>query len=365
MVEDSNTTKKRILEIINRKGPSLPVHIAKEISMPPLFVSAYLSQLAGEGSLKISRMKVGNSPLYFLKGQEKLLGNFIQYLAPKEREAQQLLEQQKIISDEEQEPAIRVALRSLKDFATPFEKNNKIYWKYIGVQENFNQEKLPENQIESEQKQELKSEEEEEEEELTPKNNQDSMLKIKQQAENQIESEQKQELKSEEVSTPQNNQEKNIQDNLPERRLQDIQKKQEPEKQIKKSEDTNKSEKEPKKEKQLKPVLKQNKKQEKSEFVQKVLCYLKNKNIEIIQEIDIKKKEYTAIIKTNSDLGKISFYLYAKDKKKISTDDLIGVIKKAQEKKLIGIFLCSGEMSKKTKEYLNDNEDLIKVKSLK
>jgi len=123
--------KEQIKRTLESRGPSLPVHIAKAISMSSLFASAFLSELSSEGIVKISHMKVGGSPLYFLPGQEDKLVNFIKFISPKEREAFELLRSKSILEDEKQHPAIRVALRALKDFALAFKKGDKLFWRYF------------------------------------------------------------------------------------------------------------------------------------------------------------------------------------------------------------------------------------------
>ena len=131
--EDHLQVKERIILFIGMRGPSLPVHIAKEINNSILFTSAFLSELISEKRLKISKLNVGNSSLYFIPGQESLLEGFSQHLKGKEKEAFELLKQRKILKDSEQHPAIRVAIREIKDFAIPFKKDEQIYWKYFSV----------------------------------------------------------------------------------------------------------------------------------------------------------------------------------------------------------------------------------------
>lgn len=131
--EDHLQVKERIISFIERRGPSLPVHIAKEINNSILFTSAFLSELISEKRLKISKLNVGNSSLYFLPGQESLLEKFSPHLKSKEKEAFELLQREKILRDSEQHPAIRVALREIKDFAIPFKKDEQVYWKYFSV----------------------------------------------------------------------------------------------------------------------------------------------------------------------------------------------------------------------------------------
>jgi len=133
--QDTSGIKEKILSTLRKRGPSLPVHIAREIEMSALFASAFLSELFSEKEIKISNMKVGNSPLYFLPGQEPMLERFSQHLKSKEKDAFILLKQKRFLKDDEQEPAIRVALRAIKDFAIPFKKDEQIIWRYLTIPE--------------------------------------------------------------------------------------------------------------------------------------------------------------------------------------------------------------------------------------
>lgn len=139
-VQGVNETKNRILSIIKTQGPSYPAKLAREMNLAPLFVSAFMSELVNEQKLKMSSMKVGGSPVYISPGQEPLLENFIGYLGSKEREAVSALRNNQILEDQEQDPAIRVALQSAKDFAIPFalskEGQSIKYWRYFTISEN-------------------------------------------------------------------------------------------------------------------------------------------------------------------------------------------------------------------------------------
>lgn len=135
MVQDTSKIKERIISIFKERGPSLPIHIARETKLSMLFASAFLSELLAEKKIKTSNMRVGSSPLYFISGQESMLEKFSNFLKSKEKEAFLLLKEKKFLKDSEQEPAIRVAIRELKDFAIPFKKNEEIYWKYLNISE--------------------------------------------------------------------------------------------------------------------------------------------------------------------------------------------------------------------------------------
>lgn len=128
---DAMQIKEKIISLVKLNGPSLPVFIARGTGLSILFASAFLSELFGDKELKMSDLRVGNSPLYFLPGQEPMLENFSQYLKNKEKEAFLLLKEKKFLKDVELEPAIRVALRQIKDFAMPFHRDNEIFWRYF------------------------------------------------------------------------------------------------------------------------------------------------------------------------------------------------------------------------------------------
>ncbi len=134
--QDTSEIKEKILYILKIKGPSLPAHIARETGLSILFASAFLSELVSENKVKISHMKIGSSPIYYIPGQEIRLENFAHHLNNKEKEAFLLLKEKKFLKDSEQHPAIRVALREIKDFAVPFKKDENIFWRYFSVPEN-------------------------------------------------------------------------------------------------------------------------------------------------------------------------------------------------------------------------------------
>lgn len=127
---DIQEKKKKIITFLESNGPSLPVQVARAIQMDPVFASAILSELLGTKEIKTSHMKIGASPLYLLQNQEEKLEQKTEHLKSIEREAQEKLKSQKVIYDEDEEPATRVALRNIKDFAIPFKFQDKITWRY-------------------------------------------------------------------------------------------------------------------------------------------------------------------------------------------------------------------------------------------
>ncbi len=136
MVQDTSQIKEKIIFVFKKRGPSLPVHIAGETGLSMLFASAFLSELLSEKKIKLSFMKVGSSPIYLIQGQEPMLERFSQHLKSKEKEAFELLKRKKFLKDDEQVPAIRIALREIRDFAMAFKKDEEIFWRYFTIPEN-------------------------------------------------------------------------------------------------------------------------------------------------------------------------------------------------------------------------------------
>src|SRR3990172_6978231 len=139
--------KENIVSILRRRGPSLPVHIAKETGLSILFAGAFLSELVADKKIKFTDMKVGSSPVYFLNEHTPMLERFSQHLNSREKDAFNLLRERKFLRDSEQTPVIRVALRAIKDFAIPFIKGGQTFWRYYTASESeFNLDIKPEIQ---------------------------------------------------------------------------------------------------------------------------------------------------------------------------------------------------------------------------
>ena len=139
-LEEVSRKKEVILSSIKMRGPSLPVQVARVLEVEPLFASAFLSELKDEQKIKVSNLRVGSSPLYFIDGHEGMLENFVLHLNQREREAFELLKKSGFLEDEKQNPVIRVALRAIKDFAIPLRVRvngeSKLFWKYFGLTDN-------------------------------------------------------------------------------------------------------------------------------------------------------------------------------------------------------------------------------------
>jgi len=140
MERDVKDIKEEIKNYIKEKGPSLPSEIAKMIGKELLITNAILSEMVDEKILKVSNMKIGSSPLYFLEGQEPMLENYVEYLSEIEKETIKLLKENKILDNSQLIPSVKLALTQLQDFAIPLKikisGEEKIIWKYFLVKDN-------------------------------------------------------------------------------------------------------------------------------------------------------------------------------------------------------------------------------------
>ncbi|MBM3233124.1 hypothetical protein FJZ18_03100 [Candidatus Pacearchaeota archaeon] len=301
-----------IVSTLENKGPSLPVHIARSVNLSTLFASAFLSELYGEKRILMSHLKVGSSSLYYLPGQEGQLENFIQYLNPKEKEAFSLLKKEKILKDELQEPAIRVALRQIKDFAHPINTaingETYVFWKYFLLSDQET-DKMIEQLVFP--RKELNSPP------LLPTQN-------------------KENDSNEDVQT--------------------------------------KKEKVPRKPRAIIPTKivsiqlpfsSQSIEQPVySPFAQIVKDHLQKKDITLHQIISDNKKEVLAKISIKTPYGLQAFYLIAKDKKRIKEEELIEALQKAHSEKLPAFIIAPGDVEKKAHPLLQEWGALLKFERL-
>lgn len=286
-------TKDRMMQYIKMKGPSLPVNIAREVSVSPLFASAFLSELYREQKLFMSHLKVGSTSLYLLPGQEMQLENFIEHLNVREREAFHFIKKNKIAEESLLTPVLRVAIRNIQDFATPIQIKDKTFWKYSFISDQEALALIEPQQIETVKKQEVL--------EKIP----EAQITIEKQVEKPTELENV-------LITPEKN-------------------------------------------KKIKPQ-----KIIESDFTKRLKEYLSSQGIEILQVIEEKKKEFQAKIRTEEKFGKQEYYLIAKDKKKIREEDLTLVLHKAQQDRLLALFMAPADLDIKAQSMLKEYRNLVK-----
>ncbi len=126
--------KEDIIALMRQRGPIIPLHVAKLLGTNTLIASAHLSELRSKDAIKISHVKLGGTPLYYLAGQESRLQDYADKLHEKERRAYELLKNEKVLSDTSQSAVVRFALRQIKDFAKPVEvkvgERRTLFWRW-------------------------------------------------------------------------------------------------------------------------------------------------------------------------------------------------------------------------------------------
>ncbi len=121
----------KVLAFVKSRGPVIPMQVAKDLGKDTFYAGAILSELLNSKIIKISSAKIGGTPVYYFPGQEEKLSALYNGLPQKEKEAFNLLKEKKMIADRELEPAHRVAMRMIKDFAIPFyDSNQTIMWRW-------------------------------------------------------------------------------------------------------------------------------------------------------------------------------------------------------------------------------------------
>ena len=327
--ENLNIQKDRIMQFLEIRGPSLPVHIANHIKISLLIASAFLADLLSEKQIKISNLRVGNSPVYFLRGQEFQLDRFANFLSGKEKETFYLLRENQVLQDDKVPPAVRVALRNIKDFAFPFEYNGNLYWRYIKTNEQQAIELIESGKA------------------IAPQIVIQKVPIIKKEVQSleldKPETEIKEIEKIKEIEP--------IFELKKEKREEKIEEKQEeveekPFIEIKKVRRITK--------------LRAKKIKEKPQFVLNVLKLMEENKISVLENEKFKKKDYSAVVSIE---GK-SHLCIAKEKKAITEKDLASAMKLGQKVKLPLVFITLGEPNKKALDLLEYYKEMILFKKL-
>lgn len=325
----ADDNREKLLQTIKIKGPVIPSQVKDVIKKDIMMASAMLSELASKNMLKISSLKIGGSPLYYVPGQESRLQNFANKLKEKDRRTYDLLKEKKVLRDKELDPLTRVSLRNIKDFAKPLEvsfgEEKEIFWKwYLTHDDDINgrikdivgmKKEAPKPEVEEEEKE--KAEKVEKAEEIKPE-------------------------KPEVVET--------AKEELIERKEELIEKSLE-------------AQKIPQAPKPVKP--KRFVEVPKIDFIKKVNNYFKRKNIEVLgQEIVRKNADLDFIIMLPTAVGPVKYYCKAKSKKRPGDADLASALVQGQQEKLPVLFLTPGDLTKRAKEMLNKEFKSITIKKI-
>ncbi len=295
MIKDLDK-RESLLNIVKLRGPVLPADVHKQMGTDLMFAAAMLAELVSNRNVRITNVKMGGSPFYYLDGQEFKLQDLMKHLNSKDREVAERLKKEKIIRDNDCSSLERFSLRQIKDYAYPIKVNNnnqvEIFWRwYLFSEEDAKREIV---------------------EILTPRV--EEPIREIQQVEEKI-AEVKLETSKLKIETP------------------------------KVKEEIKEEKKEPKK--RVKKIAKKD-----LGFEDRVLDFFNKSGIEIVEEKMIKKdKEMNYVARVNSGIGKLDYFVKVKNKDKISESDLSLALNEAG--KLPCLFVSNGELSKGAEENLN------------
>jgi len=369
----------QILLFIKANGPVVPTKIAKTIKSEILIASAHLSDLATQGKVKVSYLKIGGSPLYYLSGQEDQLLNFAQgNTNPKDYAVLETLKDRKVLRESDLDLLSKVALRELKDFAIPLHVRTKdsaeLFWKYyLTSSEQTNEligKILVQEETEIETREEIKEERvvREEESIIEPpvedlKNEEIIPSTVEEPIEESIISSIPNEVFEEKVIEKPEIKEKTIFKEVEKQKVSSKKKEEKTEKTEKSLKEDKPKEDKPKEDKQetleKKPLFKKIKEtlvkssSVEDVFLMKIEDYCKEMDIRIEQKDIIRKnKEIDLIISIPSVVGRVSFFCKAKSKNRCDEKDLSSAYMESQIKKLPLLFLYTSEFTKKSQEML-------------
>ncbi|MBU1622943.1 MAG: hypothetical protein KJ597_05200 [Nanoarchaeota archaeon] len=362
------TAQDQILNFLRAAGPVLPAKVAKNINESILIASAHLADLVSQGKVKLTNLKVGGSPLYYLAGQEEQLHQFAAgNMNQKDYHVLEKLKTVLVLRENNLDTLSKVALRSLKDFAFPLhvtiQGKRELFWKWYLLSEqdtnNYIGQILTGSDItvpsqpeviisEPTVKIEPKVVEEELTIEETPEVKTVAPIEVKEQPQEKIK-----EPKKEKIIEEPESEEEPEEDELAELLLKDGKKRAE-QKQKEISQQTTLKEK--------KPFLKKvkdrlaSKKKANDKFLPIVEEFFNSLSINVEEtELIRKNSEIEFLVRITSVVGETTYFCKARKKKRCDEKDISAAYMQAQIKKLPLLFLYTEELTKKAQEMLESD----------
>ncbi|MBN2142037.1 hypothetical protein JW711_01785 [Candidatus Woesearchaeota archaeon] len=333
--------KDYVLRLVQMKGPVIPMSLKKDLQTDSLLISAVLGQLVDEGKLRVTKVKIGGSPNYYVPGSEERLVPLMKYLNEKDRRTAEILQEKKVLKDTDQDPLVRVCLRNIPDYAKPLEVNVKgekqVYWKWFLV---------PAKEAEEEILKSLKPLE-------APKpapapkaasTPQDTPVKKAVAMEKRVQAPPNQIVKSSQAAVDK------PKETLTRESQKKIIAKPETQTHLTHTPDDAKS--------------KEQLDSEKDSFFQDVRRYLEKSGIAIKDYKKHRKTEIDLFVFVPTQIGSQEYYCKAKSKKKINDGDLSSAYIQGQNTKLPIIFLTPGELTKKAEGMLKSEFKGMTVKRI-
>ena len=113
-------SEEAILSLLKQRGPLTEGELAKAFGMETLFIGAYLSTLASQGKLSVSRESYRGSKLYYLPGQERAIAERLtQQLEGEEARLIKRLQAEVLLEDDQLDARDRILLRRHPDIVIP------------------------------------------------------------------------------------------------------------------------------------------------------------------------------------------------------------------------------------------------------
>ncbi|MBI4147700.1 hypothetical protein HY490_00240 [Candidatus Woesearchaeota archaeon] len=299
---------------LSQMNPVQPQSVAKALNTNSILASAMLSELAEKGTLVVSFLKVGSSPLYYLPNHPEHLLNYVQCLNEKDRQTLERLQQEIVLRDNSLEPLVRVSLRNMKDYAkqltVKYAETQEVFWKYF----------LSEDQI---AEQIIKKILEPEQAPQKPPADTPSSKDIPKENPKEI-------SKAAPKATPN---------------------------------ELNKSSERIQEHNEWQESMSEAKPTRSDAFSKIIAAYLTKKGVTILNETAVKRNaENDYLITIPTPVGKVHYYCKATNKKRVSDADISKAYVEGQLRKLPILYLHTGEFTPKAKQLLADLKGVTATK---
>jgi hypothetical protein len=323
----------KIIKFLETDGPTLPTRVAKHIGTDIIIASAHLSNLVKRTKIKLTKLKVGSSPLYYLAGQEEgLLEYAKENLDPQDYKVLLKIKEEQVLREKKLDLISKTALRKLSDFVVPIQVSingvPELFWRWYALTKEETSKRVAE---------------------IIEIDNPKPVQDVK-----PIVEEKKPEIKKEIVS------EKAKEETKIE--LESVKEKIEPTLKV-----------EPKQEKltkeegtvldNIKEIVENNKI---DKFIQKIAEFFQELKIKVEKvEIIRKNSEVDFIIYVPTGVGNIKCYCKAKNKAKCNDKDIASAYMEAKIQKLPLLFIYSKEMAKNIEKFSDSDEfDNLLIKKI-
>lgn len=316
-------TTDEVLNAAQVRGPALPLELKKVIGKgDSITIGAAISQLLKQGRIKVTDVKKGGSPFYYVSGQEPKLELVAGNLNEKDKQTYDILKEKKVLRDKTQEPITRVGLRQIKDYSRLFtvtvNSEKEIFWRYYLVSEQEAIQILKERFAPKTETVKVPEKTEEKSSEAT---------KDASQPKQETESSQKKELQKSEKQTTQK----------PKSRPQNSDRRTPAAEEQKSLDDS------------YETLLQETE----DEFLDQINNFFKENQISVHKADMIRKgSEYEFIISMQTPMGSAEYYCKAKSKKKSADGDLSQAYVQGQTRRLPTVYLTTGDIAKKSMEKL-------------